>query len=84
MICKHVSKPDATLLLHIGHGCSNGGLGDSIAQVLARFNPAPVEMVAVDDQFGQSGEPLELLKHYKMDAPAIAEAIKKAKSRKAS
>ncbi|MEI7663480.1 MAG: transketolase family protein [Bacteroidota bacterium] len=60
----------------------NGGLGDSIAQVLARFNPAPVEMVAVDDQFGQSGKPEELLKKYGLDIPDIVDAALKVIARK--
>ncbi len=60
----------------------NGGLGDSIAQVLALNNPKPLEMVAVNDVFGQSGTPDELLKHYHLDTPDIVEAVKKAVSRK--
>ena len=42
----------------------NGGLGDSVAQVLSRFHPAPLEMVAVNDSFGESGKPLDLLEKY--------------------
>jgi transketolase len=38
----------------------NGGLGDSIAQLLSRTMPVPIEMVAVDDSFGESGTPEEL------------------------
>src|SRR5882724_1845644 len=38
----------------------NGGLGDSVAQVLARFFPAPQEFVAVNDSFGESGPPIAL------------------------
>ena len=60
----------------------NGGLGDSIAQVLALNNPKPIEMVAVDDIFGQSGTPDELLKHYHLDTPDIVEAAKRAVARK--
>lgn len=60
----------------------NGGLGDSIAQVLAMNNPKPMEMVAVDDQFGQSGTPDELLKHYHLDTADIVEAARKAVARK--
>ena len=60
----------------------NGGLGDSIAQVLALNNPAPIEMVAVNDVFGQSGTPDELLKAYHLDTPDIVEAVKKVRSRK--
>ena len=60
----------------------NGGLGDSIAQVLALNTPAPIEMVAVDDVFGQSGTPDELLKAYHLDTPDIVEAAKKSIKRK--
>ena len=60
----------------------NGGLGDSIAQVLALNNPAPIEMVAVNDMFGQSGTPDELLKAYHLDTPNIVEAVKKVIKRK--
>ncbi len=60
----------------------NGGLGDSIAQLLARNHPAPMEMVAVNDQFGQSGKPEELLKKYGLDVPDIVAAALKAISRK--
>ena len=60
----------------------NGGMGDSIAQVLALNNPAPIEMVAVDDVFGQSGTPDELLKAYHLDTPDIVEAAKKVIKRK--
>ena len=59
----------------------NGGLGDSIAQVLALNNPAPIEMVAVNDVFGQSGTPDELLKAYHLDTPDIVEAVKKVRWR---
>jgi transketolase len=60
----------------------NGGLGDSIAQLLARKHPAPVEMVAVNDKFGESGKPEELLKKYGLDAPDIVAAALKAITRK--
>ena len=60
----------------------NGGLGDSIAQVLALNNPAPIEMVAVNDMFGQSGTPDELLKAYHLDTPDIVETVKKVIKRK--
>ena len=60
----------------------NGGLGDSIAQVLALNMPAPIEMVAVNDVFGQSGTPDELLKAYHLDTPDIVEAVKKVINRR--
>jgi len=60
----------------------NGGLGDSIAQLLARRMPAPVEMVAVNDQFGQSGKPEELLVAYGLNTPDIVAACHRALGRK--
>lgn len=60
----------------------NGGLGDSIAQCLGRFRPAPLEMVAVKDSFGESGKPLDLLKKYGLSPADIAQAAEKAVARK--
>ena len=60
----------------------NGGLGESIAQVLGRNVPAPLEMVAVDDTFGESGKPEELMKKYGLTTENIVEAVKRAVSRK--
>ena len=59
-----------------------GGLGESVASLLARTNPVPVEFVAVDDKFGQSGTPSELMKAYGLDSEHIINAVKKAISRK--
>jgi transketolase len=60
----------------------NGGLGDSVAQVLSRFHPAPVEMVAVNDSFGESGPPLDLLKKYGLSPSDIVKATEKVLARK--
>jgi len=60
----------------------NGGLGDSVAQLLVRNMPIPVEMVAVNDEFGQSGTPDELLTKYHLDTPDIVEAVLKVIARK--
>ena len=60
----------------------NGGLGDSIAQLLARELPTPLEMVAVNDSFGESGTPDQLMTKYGLDAVNIVEAVKKAIARK--
>lgn len=60
----------------------NGGMGDSIAQLLARQFPAPLEMVAVNDHFGESGTPEELLVKYGLDTPDIVKAVIRAISRK--
>ena len=60
----------------------NGGLFDSISQVLSRNCPPPIEPVAVFDVYGQSGTPDELMKHYHLDTDDIVEAAKKAVARK--
>ena len=60
----------------------NGGLGDSVCQLLCRRQPAPVEMVAVDDRFGESGTPNELMGLYGLDQQHIVEACKKVIARK--
>ncbi len=60
----------------------NGGLGDSIAQLLSRNNPTPLEMVGVNDSFGESGSPMKLLEKYGLDAKAIVAATKKVITRK--
>lgn len=60
----------------------NGGLGDSICQLLAFNNPKPVEMVAVNDSFGESGTPEQLMKKYGLEKENIIEACKKVMARK--
>ncbi|MFM8744509.1 MAG: transketolase family protein [Cytophagales bacterium] len=60
----------------------NGGLGDSVAQVLARFYPAPLEMVAVNDSFGESGTPTQLLKKYGLASEDVIKAVDKVLKRK--
>ena len=60
----------------------NGGLGDSIAQLLSRKMPTPLEMVAVNDKFGESGTPDELMKKYGLEDSNIVEAVEKVISRK--
>jgi transketolase len=60
----------------------NGGLGDSVAQVLARNFPAPLEYVGVHDTFGESGTPDELMQKYGLTADKIVEQVKKVMARK--
>ena len=51
-----------------------GGLGELIAGVLATACPTPMRLVAIDDQFGQSGKPAELMAAYGLDASHIVQA----------
>lgn len=59
-----------------------GGLGSAVAEVLGKKCPAPMEFIGVQDQFGQSGEPSELLEHYGMDVKSIKGAVKTVLKRK--
>ena len=59
-----------------------GGLGDSIAQVLAKNDPLPQEYVAVDDSFGESGTPDQLMKKYGLESEDIVRAVQKVIGRK--
>ena len=89
----HTIKPldvDAILKSVAKTGCAvtaeehqrNGGLGDSVAQTLAMNHPAPIEMVAVDDQFGESAKPMQLLDKYGLSPQDIVNAVEKVIARK--
>jgi transketolase len=60
----------------------NGGLGDSVAQLLSRKLPTPQEFVAVNDSFGESGTPDELMVKYGLDTTNIVAAVHKVLKRK--
>ncbi len=90
----HTIKPldrDAILASAKKTGCvvsaeehqMNGGLGDSIAQLLGRELPTPMEYVAVNDSFGESGTPDQLLEKYGLTTAAIVAAAERAIARKA-
>ena len=52
-----------------------GGLGSSIAQVSTKHMPVPIEFVGVDDKFGESGKPMDLMKKYKIDRESIYNSV---------
>ncbi|MCS6917303.1 MAG: transketolase C-terminal domain-containing protein [Chitinophagales bacterium] len=93
----HTLKPldEATILASVRKtGCvvtaeehqKYGGLGERIAALLAQQHPAPLRMVAVNDTFGESGKPAELLKKYGLHSSDIVQAageVLAAASRKA-
>ncbi len=58
-----------------------GGMGDAVAHVLSRNLPTPHEYVGVNDSFGESGEPEQLMVKYGLDCPHIVAAAEKAISR---
>lgn len=53
-----------------------GGMGSAVAEYLSQANPTKIEFVGIKDEFGQSGEPEELIKHYRLDSEAIKKAVK--------
>ena len=59
-----------------------GGLGESVARVLAQHKPTPQEFVATKDTFGESGTPAQLMDKYGLNSSAIQEAVKKVIKRK--
>lgn len=60
----------------------NGGLGDAVAQVLATHRPTPMAMVAVNDSFGESGTPRQLMEKYGIAAPNVVAAALQVLARK--
>jgi transketolase len=59
-----------------------GGLGSTVAALLGQNQPAPMEFVAVNDTFGESGTPDQLMTKYGLDTSNVVSAVKKALSRK--
>lgn len=93
LINMHTIKPldEAAILRSVGKtGCVvtaeehqyNGGLGESVARVLAQHLPSPQEFVAVNDTFGESGTPDQLLAKYGLGPENIVAAVEKVMSRK--
>ena len=61
-----------------------GGLGESVARVLAQHKPTPQEFVATNDTFGESGTPTQLMDKYELNSTAIQNAVKRVIKRKSS
>jgi transketolase len=79
-ILRHVK--DARAVVTVEEHQIRGGMGSAIAELLAREAPTPIEFIGVDDKFGQSGTPDELLEHYGMGESHIEDAVKKVLKRK--
>jgi transketolase len=60
----------------------SGGMGESIARLLAERLPVPMEFIAVKDKFGQSGKPMDLLKRYGLASDSIVNAVNRGLKRK--
>ena len=59
-----------------------GGLGSAVAEHLMKTHPVPMEFIGVQDKFGESGEPMELVEHFGMGVSHIKAAVKKVHKRK--
>ncbi|MBN1822869.1 MAG: transketolase family protein [Endomicrobiales bacterium] len=60
----------------------HGGFGSAVAEVLVKNAPVPVEMVGIMDVFGESGNPADLMKHFKLKDTDIVRAVEKVLKRK--
>ena len=89
----HTIKPlDTTLIDELVATCGAlvtaedhsviGGLGGATAEYLSSNNPTPLEIVGVQDKFGESGQADEMLEIMQISAPYIADAAKRAINRK--
>jgi transketolase len=59
-----------------------GGMGSAVAEVLAKNHPVPIEFVGVQDRFGESGQPAELIEKFGMGVESIKDAVRRVKSKK--
>ncbi len=93
VVNNHTIKPiDSETIIHAAKKCGAvvtleehqvmGGCGSAVCEVLAQNYPVPVEMVGMQNSFGESGKPEELLEKYKMDKKAVIEAVRKVIARK--
>jgi len=81
-ICKSVGKTGAVVTVE-EHQVM-GGMGSAVCEALSKNCPVPVEMIGMQDTFGESGQPDELLEKYGMKAKHIIAAVKKVMKRKNS
>lgn len=93
VINSHTVKPiDTETIVNAAKKCGavvtveehqvNGGLGSAVAEVLAKNYPVPQEFIGIQDRFGESGEPWELVEKFGMGVKDIRETAKKAIKRK--
>ena len=92
VVNNHTVKPiDEKTIIEVAKKCDavvtveehqvNGGMGSAVAEVLVKNYPVPIEFIGMQDSFGESGKPEELLKKYKMRSEDIVKASKKAIAR---
>jgi len=79
-ILKSVAKTGC--LLSVEEHMVAGGLGESIASLLAKNTPCPIELIGVNDEWGQSGTPVQLLEKYGLNSENIIKSALKLIKRK--
>jgi transketolase len=93
VVNNHTIKPmDADAIVDAARTCGTvvtveehqkqAGMGSRVAEILAARHPVPIEFIGVDDRFGQSGDPYELVEFYGMGVEAIRQAALRAFERK--
>jgi transketolase len=93
VINNHTVKPmDEAAIVEAARACGavvtveehqvHGGMGSAVAETLAAKAPVPIEFIGVQDRFGQSGDPVELIEYYGMGTAAIKDAVRRAYARK--
>jgi len=93
VINNHTVKPmDDATVIEAARACGavvtveehqvHGGMGSAVAEVLSAHEPVPIEFVGVQDRFGQSGDPSELIEYYGMGTAAIKDAVRRVYARK--
>ena len=73
---------DAGAIVTVEEHQIQGGMGSAVAEVLAKNYPVPIEFIGVQNRFGESGAPNELIEHFGMGVSHIKEAVKKVLKRK--
>ncbi len=73
---------DAKAVVTVEEHQISGGMGSAVAELLAKNCPVPIEFIGVQNRFGESGQPNELIKHFGMDVESIKNAALKVIKRK--
>jgi len=92
VVNNHTVKPmDEAAIVDAARACGavvtveehqkHAGMGSRVAEILAQQQPVPIEFVGVDDRFGQSGDPAELIEYYGMGVDAIKSAVRRVRAR---
>jgi len=95
VVNNHTVKPmDEAAIVDAARSCGtlvtveehqkHAGMGSRVAEIVAQNHPVPIEFVGVEDRFGQSGDPAELIEFYGMGVDAIVAAVRRAAKRKSS